>query len=209
MVRFPQYIVVVMLALPLTACGSASRTVAGDVQAAQHPTVAPPAMRVATRAKSTGAHATSVPAAETMSQTAPDPCPVTRSPAPPFTPASPYPRVPPGDVFWYGTDALWTAVPQNGVWSGLPHNPEGYSQKVFWWRKGYSVAAEPEPHLKVAGRRLDADAPPLNVSRATNASAADIQSAMLVGVDFPTPGCWELTGQYADAQLSFVVWVAA
>ena len=31
--------------------------------------------------------------------------------------------------------------------------------------------------------------------------------AMLVGVDFPTTGCWEITGRYADAELSFVVWV--
>jgi hypothetical protein len=94
------------------------------------------------------------------------------------------------------------------VWSGLPHNPEGYTQKVFWWRKGYSWTAEPEPHLIVTGRRLDESASPLNVSRATNAFAEDIQSAMLVGVDFPTLGCWEITGQYAGMELSFVVWVA-
>jgi hypothetical protein len=55
---------------------------------------------------------------------------------------------------------------------------------------------------------LDAEAPPLSVSRATNAFAEDIQSAMLVGVDFPALGCWEITGRYADAQLRFVVWVA-
>src|SRR6266540_3454085 len=49
---------------------------------------------------------------------------------------------------------------------------------------------------------------PLNVSRATNAFAEDIQSAILVGVDFPTLGCWEITGEYAGTKLSFVVWVA-
>jgi len=62
--------------------------------------------------------------------------------------------------------------------------------------------------IAVTGRRLDAPAPPLNVSRATNAYAEDIQSAMLVRVDFPTPGCWEITGRYAGSELSFVVFVA-
>jgi hypothetical protein len=30
---------------------------------------------------------------------------------------------------------------------------------------------------------------------------------MLVGVDIPTLGCWEIRGRYAEAELSFVVWV--
>jgi len=94
------------------------------------------------------------------------------------------------------------------VWSALPHNPEGYTQKVFWWRQGYSWKDEPEPQLSVTGRRLDTPAPPLNVSKATNAFAEDIQSAMLVGVDFPTLGCWEITGRIEGNELSFVVWVA-
>jgi len=55
---------------------------------------------------------------------------------------------------------------------------------------------------------LDATAPPLIVSKATNAYAGDIGSAMLVGVDFPTLGCWKITGQYKNSELSFVVWVA-
>ena len=99
-------------------------------------------------------------------------------------------------------------LPENGVWAALPHNPEGYTQKLFWWRDGYSWTEEPEPQLTVTGRRLDAPAPPLIVSEATNAYAPDIQSAMLVGVDFPTLGCWEISGRYGDSELSFVVFVA-
>jgi hypothetical protein len=137
-----------------------------------------------------------------------DSCPVTQPPEVPFTPPSPYSQNAPGNYFWYGTDFLWTAVPGNGVWSALPHNPAGYTQKVLWWRKGYSWTDEPEPQLSVTGRRLDAPAPPLDVSKATNAFAEDIGSAMLVGVDFPTLGCWEITGRYAGTELSFVVWVA-
>jgi hypothetical protein len=94
------------------------------------------------------------------------------------------------------------------VWSDLPHNPEGYTQKLFWWSEFFSLKNEPEPDLMVFGKRLDEEAPALKVSKATNASAADIGSAMLVGVDFPTAGCWEITGQYKNSELSFVVWVA-
>lgn len=210
MESWPQYIIVVMLALPLTTCGPTSGSIAGDVQAAQQPTVEQRATSVITRTESTGLALTGLPTIDTLSKTLPDSCPVTRSPNPPFIPAPPYPRFAPGDQeFWYGTDLLWTAMPQTGVWSSLPHNPEGYTQKVFWWRKGYSVTAEPEPRLTVTGRRLDASAPLLSVSRATNASAPDIQSAMLVGVDFPTLGCWEITGQYASTELRFVIWIAS
>jgi hypothetical protein len=30
---------------------------------------------------------------------------------------------------------------------------------------------------------------------------------MVTGVYVPTPGCWEITGEYNGQQLSFVVWV--
>jgi len=189
--------------LLLTACGVPSRNLAAEAQAAAPPTVAQPGAAAATQNASPTDFTTGV-----LPETSPDTCSITRPPAHPFTPPPPYPPSAPGALFWYGDDALWTAVPHTGVWADLPHNPEGYTQKVFWWRKGYSWTAEPQPALVVSGRRLDASAPPLNVSRATNAFAEDIQSAMLVGVDFPTPGCWEITGQYAGAELSFVVWVA-
>lgn len=136
-------------------------------------------------------------------------CPVTVPQDPPFTAPEPYsPNSPFETYFWYGSNSLWTDLPKDGVWYALPHNPEGYTQKIFWWREGYIWNEEPQPELTVSGERLDVAAPPLIVSRATNAYAADIGSAMLVGVDFPTLGCWKITGKYADAELSFVVWVA-
>lgn len=208
MVSWRQCILVVMPTLLLTACGAPSSYLGDDVQAAQRPTVTQRAIPAVTSAESPALHPAGMPTVGVTSKTPPDTCPVTRPPNPPFTPPPPYPRSAPGNNFWYGTDSLWTAVPRSGVWSDLPHNPEGYTQKVLWWRTGYSWTAEPEPDLTVSGRRLDAWVSPLNVSRATNAFAEDIQSAMLVGVDFPTLGCWEITGQYAGTERSFVVWVA-
>ena len=136
-------------------------------------------------------------------------CPITLAPDTPFNAPAPHsPSAPWDSMFWYGSASLWTVLPESGIWSGLPLNPDGYTQKVLFWRQGYVWTDEPEPALTVTGQRLDAPAPPLNVSRATNAFAADIQSAMLVGIDFPTLGCWQITGRYAEQQISFVIWVA-
>ena len=140
--------------------------------------------------------------------TPPADCPITVPQDPPFVPPPPYDKLGFEGEFWYGSNSLWTAIRQNGIWEALPHNPAGYTQKVFWWREGYSISEEPEPALTVTAERLDGQAPPVRGSKATNASAGDIGSAMLVGVDLPTLGCWEITGEYGGSELSFVVWVA-
>jgi hypothetical protein len=185
-------IAIVLVALPLAACGVAAGAAPLSAPTVLPPVVAPPA----------------TPAAESISSAPPEDCPVTQAPEPAFTPPAPYPPTPPGDYAWYGTNRLWTALPQDGVWSALPKSDDGYGQKVLWWREGYSWRDEPEPALTVSGRRLDAAGDTLYVSRATNAYAEDIQSAMLVGVDIPSLGCWQISGRYAGTELSFVVWVA-
>jgi hypothetical protein len=137
-------------------------------------------------------------------------CLTTHPPDVPFTPSAPYPATPPSRYvgqFWYGTRELWTMLGADGTWSHLPYSDAGYTQKVFWWRQGYDPNAEPKPQLTVTGRRLDATAAPLVASSASNAEA-DFGAAMLVGVNLPTFGCWEITGQYQAHELSFVVWVA-
>ena len=135
--------------------------------------------------------------------------PVTVPQDPPFTAPEPYsPNAPFPTQFWFGFEHLWTAVPIDGIWAGLPLNADGYTQKIFWWSDLFSLKDELEPELVVTGERLDGEAPPLKASKATNAFAADIGDAMLVGVDFPTLGCWKITGQYKKSELSFAVWVA-
>jgi hypothetical protein len=143
----------------------------------------------------------------------PGTCPVTVRQEPPFAPPAlyppeapppPYPLEPPNEgTFWYGTEGLWTAVPDSGHWPQLLRG-----EKVFWWSAGYDWQAEPEPDLEVDGRRLDGEAPALVSSRATNAFHPSFGSAMLVMVEVPTPGCWEITGHYGGEALSIVVRVA-
>ncbi len=192
---------VLVLALLLTGCAASLNAQAKEIRPADGknaPTKLPEKSSSTDSAKS-----------EVVLHDPPASCPVTVPQEPPFTAPEPYsPNAPSADWFWHGSNSLWTEIPQDGIWYGLPHNPEGYTQKVFWWREGYVWNEEPQPALTVTGERLDAAAPPLIVSEATNAYASDIGSAMLVGVDFPTLGCWKITGKYAKAELSFVVWVA-
>lgn len=135
-------------------------------------------------------------------------CPVTKPSANVFIPPAPYsPRASFGD-FWYGSEKLWTSLRPDGKWFSLPYGSSGYTQKIAWWSNGYDGAKEPEPALKVTGKRLDGSAPPLIASRANNASSPDFGGwAMMVGVDVPTLGCWEITGEYAGAKTTFVVQV--
>jgi hypothetical protein len=133
-------------------------------------------------------------------------CPVTRPPATPFVPPAEYSAIPPAGQFWYGTPELWTMLEDGGVWNSLPQTPTGYTQKLMWWRQGYRMEAEPMPDLTVTGRRLDAPAPPLVVSPASNASS-EFGESMLLGAEIPCLGCWEITGHYHGRQLSYTVWV--
>jgi hypothetical protein len=129
----------------------------------------------------------------------------------PFVPPSPYPATPSEGSFWLGTNLLWTALPVDGTWKSLPHytpTDPTFRQKIFWWRQGYDPNTEPQPNLTVTGRRLDFPAPPLLSDPATNGWVQPDQPFMLVGVNFPTLGCWEITGHYRDQELTFVMRVA-
>jgi len=137
-------------------------------------------------------------------------CPITK-PQPAFVPPPRF-RVTPSPVTqaWYGSAELWTALDKDGeTWHGLPRSSDGsFGQKTFWWSESFSVGAEPEPAISVEGRRLDRVGPTFHAGDPGTNAMFDGMSSMLVGVDVPTSGCWELTGRYRGAQLSYVVWVA-
>ena len=140
----------------------------------------------------------------------PNSCPVTKPyQTSLFVPPSPYTSNAGAGSFWFGTDRLWTVLPADGTWKGLGHytpSDPTFRQKLFWWRQGYDWRTEPQPKLTVTGRRLDAQAAPLMSERANNVTSEP--AAMVVGINFPTLGCWEITGRYGDDTLTFVVWLA-
>jgi hypothetical protein len=106
--------------------------------------------------------------------------------------------------FWYGTPALWTSLPSDGTWQGLPHDDAGYVQKAMFWREGFEAINNPQPDLIVSGRRLDATAPTFTFSDATH-GWDETGDFMLMGISIPTEGCWEITAEYQETQLTYVV----
>lgn len=141
----------------------------------------------------------------------PDACSVTtRSQATSFIPPKPYQQEASTGTFWFGSDKLWTFLPIDGTWRGLGHyapNDPTFRQKVFFWRQGYDWRADPNPKLRITGRRLDGEADPLFADRADNVSTDP--AGMVVGINLPAVGCWEITARYGNDALTFVVWVTA
>lgn len=140
-------------------------------------------------------------------------CRVTVPPANSFTPPAAYKLDENTNSFWFGTDKLWTVLRKSGeVWQWAPHKPgherdvQPLTVKSFWGSVDFDYRKEYPPKLKVTGRRLDGDAPPLVTMRPTNAFPGPA-AAMLVGIYVPAPGCWEITGEYKGQTLSFIVWV--
>jgi hypothetical protein len=140
-------------------------------------------------------------------ETVPDSCPVTRPPYPPFVPPAPHPAKEAGR-FWLGTNALWTALDEDGIWRGIV-SPHGTRNKFSWWREGWRFDTDTranEPGLIITARRLDGTAPEVRGPRVTNAHEGD-RTAMLLILEIPTSGCWEITGNYRSEYVSMVVWV--
>lgn len=142
--------------------------------------------------------------------TPPTSCPVTL-PIENFVPPAAYPAKPPAYYAraWYGTAALWTMVsPTGDVWSGLPRDPSGFTQKTLWWSQAFDMVREPAPAISVVGTRLDVEGPKFAAGSPGTTVEADFGTAMLVGVSLPTAGCWRITASYRGKALGYVVWVA-
>jgi hypothetical protein len=59
--------------------------------------------------------------------------------------------------------------------------------------------------LTVTAQRLDGPAPPPEIFKATPSFREQDWKAFLVGgINFPTPGCWKVSGRYEDDELTFV-----
>jgi hypothetical protein len=139
-------------------------------------------------------------------QFVPETCAVTNPLEHPFVPPRPY--LASRGVNWFGTDGLWTFLPTDGIW--------GQGEKTFWFRQEWarykgsdqSIPAMDTTKLRVTARRLDGPAPPPEVGQASSSYREEDWKAFLVGgINFPTPGCWEVYGRYENDELTFVVWV--
>lgn len=95
----------------------------------------------------------------------------------------------------HGNGQLWVGgLDPQGVLRLSPDAQGRFVTKLGWWRE---VAGR----LRIMGRRLDVRAPPMRAQVPGGYGRSGFQSS---GVDFPTKGCWEVTGRVEGASLTFI-----
>lgn len=126
--------------------------------------------------------------------------PGTRQGGPGTPPATVYPT--PDDFF--GENGLWVGLWPAGVVrvdarSNYVTSDGGVSMKFWMYRDDAAKG-----HITISGRRLDGAAPPLTGGVPSDYGSVGFQAT---GIDFPTPGCWEVTVHSGNAALTFVTLV--
>lgn len=120
------------------------------------------------------------------------------------------------------TEPAWVKPPEDGAVLNPPEygyyfvNEDSSIMASAWWAEpdiDYPLVLEegikvgwfrPEgAELVITGRRLDAEAPPLE-SHVPCCYPTQFQAT---GLYFPTEGCWEVNAKAADKELTFVVWL--
>ena len=92
---------------------------------------------------------------------------------------------------WYGSESLAVSLSGDGTFST--------KHKLLWWREG----AWDHDELYVRAKRVSGKPITANSWWSTNMST-NRWSVMHNPIGFPTPGCWQVTGTYEDASITFV-----
>ena len=107
---------------------------------------------------------------------------------------------------WFGSNDLAARAPKDGHWTAM--GPDyNYRDKWWWWREGYNAHDERKPALEITATMLDGEALPVHIPHATNAMSAHNPPRwhrILTLMEFPAPGCWEVTATYYENELKFV-----
>jgi hypothetical protein len=123
---------------------------------------------------------------------------------------------------WYGSDALAVELIRDAVWHTTGPRAR-IAVKLAWWSSAYRPGTESKLNVDIknlSGGPMTARADePANMylGEVQGLTEAQLEATlyesdgalnkwrMLVGVDFPDPGCWEITGEYLGQTLTFVV----
>jgi len=107
------------------------------------------------------------------------------------------------DRVWYGSESLAVLLAPDGKWHGMGPE-ENYGNKLWLWSVDWDRRSETRPDLTVFARALHDQSVTSQSGKATH-GFAHYWEAMLTGLGFPEPGCWEVVASYRDASVSFVV----
>ena len=104
---------------------------------------------------------------------------------------------------WYGSEALAVILPDDGIW-GITGPKARIAVKLFIWSAGFEPGMEENISIEIESLSGN-----VNDSVVQNVSHAHAESlggwTMLVGIDFPSPGCWQISADYLGQSLTFVV----
>ena len=113
---------------------------------------------------------------------------------------------------WFGTEALAVILPEDGIW---PTTKPGalLAVKVFWYSTEFQAVAErgfnggSHMGFRARIRRLDESPNNAKIPGPSWAGLGGLGKnwTILTGIDFPSAGCWEITAEYLDQSLTFVV----
>lgn len=104
----------------------------------------------------------------------------------------------------YGNGLLSVSLPTDGVLV-TRRDPGGTLFQKLGWRPHATF----RDALKVRGERLDAPSAPLHVRAVRWGHSSSGHGGWASAVDFPSEGCWRLTGRVEDVSLTYVVKVVA
>jgi hypothetical protein len=107
-----------------------------------------------------------------------------------------------GPADWYinGDRTIWAGTVPAGGWPAggklFSGNSVVKGQKTYWVRPAGT-------QLLITGRRLDGDGPPVEA----HVPCCYPTGFQIVGLFFPTEGCWEVLATAGDSELRFVTQV--
>jgi len=107
------------------------------------------------------------------------------------------PEDPSADPFGNGP---WYVNDDRSIWAGWQPLASGKAGNRIMWIK------PPGQKLEITGRRLDGEAPPLELDRNDSYVSKGFEPNRLF---FPVPGCWEVAATAGGQELVFVVEVKA
>ena len=131
---------------------------------------------------------------------------------PGFVPPQPYPSDPSIDGVWYGTPDLWTILDSNGAVWDLPVGKDGHvGDKTLWFNERFSSPEGEDSSgntvITVTARNLERSEPEAVQKGEGLAFNSHVRHFVLIGLEVPKPGCWEVTARYEEAELSYVMLV--
>jgi len=112
------------------------------------------------------------------------------------------------DFGWFGTEQLAAMIPADGRWNGMgkQHN---YRNKFWWWHQGYDAKSRSANRLNITAKNLD-NGTIITLHKASDAYQGSDNYAwgsMITAVEFPSSGCWRVSGSLGRAQLDINLYV--